>query len=214
MVDSTTPAPACTRSAAPDRHGPKGPVPPALCPFGPRRPASAARAHAGTAAAESTISRSGPQRAAQRVVRGLIRVALDEPPPPASGERLGGAVPADVDAAVHARPGDLAAQRDLLDGVELARERALAAAPSARRHAVEPLLQRGQRVVQRAEALALGRAALAHRQPVGHPDSVYAVRSPAWRRPRRPRGPRSRSSDPRGARRAAAPAGSPAGSTR
>ena len=40
MADSTTPAPACTRSAAPDRHGPKGPGRPALFPFGPRRPAS------------------------------------------------------------------------------------------------------------------------------------------------------------------------------
>src|SRR5262245_58737374 len=56
MADSTTPAPACTRPAAPDRHGPKGPVPRALCPLGPRRPASTARAHAGTAAAESAIS--------------------------------------------------------------------------------------------------------------------------------------------------------------
>src|SRR5262245_21191396 len=56
MVESASPAPACTRSAAPDRHRPKGPVPPALCPFGPRGPASAARAHAGTAAADSTIS--------------------------------------------------------------------------------------------------------------------------------------------------------------
>jgi hypothetical protein len=55
MVESAAPVPACTRFVAPDRHGPKGPVPPALCPFAPRRPASTAHAHAGTATADSTI---------------------------------------------------------------------------------------------------------------------------------------------------------------
>src|SRR5882724_11454018 len=56
MAESTTPAPACTRSAAPDRHPPKGAVPPARLPFAVRRPASTARAHAGTAPTGSTIS--------------------------------------------------------------------------------------------------------------------------------------------------------------
>ena len=61
MADATTLAGGWvrfTRSAAPDRHGTKGPVPQALCPFGPRRGwvgSITARAHAGTAAAASTI---------------------------------------------------------------------------------------------------------------------------------------------------------------
>jgi hypothetical protein len=58
MADSTTPAPACTRSAAPDRHPPKRHVHPALCLFVVRRGwvgQIADHAHAGTAAAESII---------------------------------------------------------------------------------------------------------------------------------------------------------------
>jgi hypothetical protein len=55
MVGSTTPAPACPRLAAPDRHPPKWPVPPALCHFVVRRPASTIHGHAATRAAEPTI---------------------------------------------------------------------------------------------------------------------------------------------------------------
>jgi hypothetical protein len=55
MIDSATGTAICTRLAAPDRHGPKAPVPLALCSFCPRRPASAMRAHLTVPAAESTI---------------------------------------------------------------------------------------------------------------------------------------------------------------
>jgi hypothetical protein len=55
MVDSTTPAPDCTRPAAQGGTRQKGPVALPLCPFGVHRPASTVHAHPGTAAAESTI---------------------------------------------------------------------------------------------------------------------------------------------------------------
>jgi hypothetical protein len=55
MVDSTTRTAICTRLAAQDRHAPKAAVPLALFTFGPRRPASAIRAHLAARAAESTI---------------------------------------------------------------------------------------------------------------------------------------------------------------
>jgi hypothetical protein len=55
MADSTTGTAICTRLAAQDRHGPKAPVPLALCTFAPRRPAFAIHAHLTDPAAESTI---------------------------------------------------------------------------------------------------------------------------------------------------------------
>jgi hypothetical protein len=55
MVDSTTSTTICTRLAAQDRHMPKAAVPLALSTFGPRRPASATRAHLAAPAAQSTI---------------------------------------------------------------------------------------------------------------------------------------------------------------
>jgi hypothetical protein len=55
MTESTTPAPAWRRPAAPDRHPPKGPVSLTLFPFCVRRPASTVRSQAGTAAADSVI---------------------------------------------------------------------------------------------------------------------------------------------------------------
>jgi hypothetical protein len=55
MADSTTPAPAWTRPAAPDRHPLNRPVAPPLCRSRGHRPASTVRGHAGTGAAESTI---------------------------------------------------------------------------------------------------------------------------------------------------------------
>jgi putative endonuclease len=65
MADSTTAAPACTRSAAPDRHPPKGAGQPARHPFAVRRPASTARAHAGTPAAEPNHLAGISRRAAK-----------------------------------------------------------------------------------------------------------------------------------------------------
>src|SRR4051812_39975266 len=56
MADSTTYAPAWARPAAPDRHPLKRPVAPPLCRSHVHRPASTVRGHAGTQAAESTIS--------------------------------------------------------------------------------------------------------------------------------------------------------------
>src|SRR3954462_6287279 len=64
MADSATPALACTRSAAPDRHPTKGAGQPARHPFAVRRPASTARAHASTRAVEPIIYRAGPQAVA------------------------------------------------------------------------------------------------------------------------------------------------------
>jgi hypothetical protein len=55
MVHSTTGTVICTRLAAQDRHGPKAPVPLALCTFCPRRPASAIHAHLTAPAVESAI---------------------------------------------------------------------------------------------------------------------------------------------------------------
>jgi len=55
MADPTTAAPGWPRLAAPDRHPPDRPVPPALCRSGVRRPASAMHGHPGTPAAESAI---------------------------------------------------------------------------------------------------------------------------------------------------------------
>ena len=55
MVDCTTGTAICTRLAAQDRHGPKAPVPLALCTFCPRRSASAMHAHLTAPAAQSTI---------------------------------------------------------------------------------------------------------------------------------------------------------------
>jgi len=55
MVDSTTLAPVCTRSAAPAGTRQKGPVALPLFPFGVHRPASTDHAHPGTTAMESTI---------------------------------------------------------------------------------------------------------------------------------------------------------------
>src|SRR4051794_28366038 len=55
MVDSTAPTPGWMRPAAPDRHPPKGPVAPPLCPFAVRRPASTVRTHPAAQTAESTI---------------------------------------------------------------------------------------------------------------------------------------------------------------
>jgi hypothetical protein len=55
MVDRTTSTAICTRLAAQDRHVPKAAVPLALSTFGPRRSASAIRAHLAALAAQSTI---------------------------------------------------------------------------------------------------------------------------------------------------------------
>jgi hypothetical protein len=58
MADSTTGTAICTRLAAQDRHGPKAPVPLALCTFAPRRGwvgSLAIHAHLTDPAAESTI---------------------------------------------------------------------------------------------------------------------------------------------------------------
>jgi hypothetical protein len=55
MIDCTTPAPGCTRSAAQDGTRQKGPVALPLFPFGVHRPASTVHAHPGTAAAQSII---------------------------------------------------------------------------------------------------------------------------------------------------------------
>ena len=119
------------------------------------RPAARARPRLTTPGAHAP-TRLRAEGAPQRVVGRLAGLALDEHAPPAPGERLGRAVAAHVDAAVRAGPGHLAAQRDLLDRRELARERALAAAPLAGRELVEARLQRGQRLGQRGEALARG----------------------------------------------------------
>jgi hypothetical protein len=45
MTGPETPTRGCMRLAAPDRHGPNGPVPLALCPLGPHRPASTIHVH-------------------------------------------------------------------------------------------------------------------------------------------------------------------------
>jgi len=55
MVDSTTPAPVCTRPAAQGGTRREGSVALPLSPSGVHRPASTGHAHPGTAAAESTI---------------------------------------------------------------------------------------------------------------------------------------------------------------
>jgi len=55
MVDSTTPAPVCTRPAAQDGTRQEGSVALPLSPSGVHRPASTVHAHPGSAAAESTI---------------------------------------------------------------------------------------------------------------------------------------------------------------
>jgi hypothetical protein len=55
MIDSTTPAPACTRPAAQDQHPPKASVALPLSTFGGHCPASTVHAHAGTAAMKSII---------------------------------------------------------------------------------------------------------------------------------------------------------------
>jgi hypothetical protein len=55
MADSTTGTIICTRLAAQDRHGPKAPVPLALCAFAPRRPASTIHAHLTAPVVEATI---------------------------------------------------------------------------------------------------------------------------------------------------------------
>jgi len=58
MVDCTTGTVICTRLAAQDRHGPKAPVPLALCTFCPRRGwvgPIAMHAHLTAPAAQSTI---------------------------------------------------------------------------------------------------------------------------------------------------------------
>jgi hypothetical protein len=55
MTDSGPPTTVWHRPAAPDRHGPKGPVPQALCPFGPRRPASTVRHHPAARGPDSII---------------------------------------------------------------------------------------------------------------------------------------------------------------
>jgi hypothetical protein len=55
MAVSTTSTAICTRLAAQGRHVPKAAVPLALSTFGPRRPASAIRAHLTGLAAEAAI---------------------------------------------------------------------------------------------------------------------------------------------------------------
>src|SRR5262249_40087134 len=153
------------RGLPPRRHGPlaallaaaRGPPP------GLPRPAALAAGQRHRARA----ARLGAQRACERVVGALVTAALDHLAPPASGEGLGRAVAAHVDAAVHARAGDLAAQRDLLDGRELARQRALGAAPRVGRELLQARAQRGERIGERVEALTLRRAGAAYRHLVG-----------------------------------------------
>jgi len=55
MAVSATSTAICTRLAAQDRHAPKAAVPLALSTFGPRRPASAIRAHLTALATDTAI---------------------------------------------------------------------------------------------------------------------------------------------------------------